>query len=58
VLTILHRGGREVLLPNGHEALGEGDLVFLAGTNHAVKSARAILMSAVRPTAGIEPSHA
>jgi CPA2 family monovalent cation:H+ antiporter-2 len=43
VLTIMHRGGAEVLLPNGLEVLNEGDVVFLAGTNHAIKSARAVL---------------
>jgi CPA2 family monovalent cation:H+ antiporter-2 len=57
VLTILHRGGQEVLLPNGHERLGAGDVVFLAGTNHAVKSARALLV-AVKPTPEVEQSHA
>jgi CPA2 family monovalent cation:H+ antiporter-2 len=43
VLTILQRGGEEVLLPNGRQKLLEGDVVFLAGANHAVKEARAIL---------------
>lgn len=43
VLTILHRDGNEVLLPNGSEVLGVGDVLFLAGTNQAVKEARAML---------------
>jgi CPA2 family monovalent cation:H+ antiporter-2 len=56
VLTILRRTGEEVVLPNGHEMLDEGDVVFLAGTNHAVKAARSMLKgskaSAETATAG------
>jgi hypothetical protein len=39
----MHRGGAQVLRPNGVEFLNEGHVVFLAGTNHAIKSARAVL---------------
>jgi CPA2 family monovalent cation:H+ antiporter-2 len=58
VLTILHQGGDEALLPNGHERLGAGDVVFLAGTNHSVRLARGILINAMKPTPEIEQSHA
>ncbi|HEY8509444.1 MAG TPA: cation:proton antiporter, partial [Steroidobacteraceae bacterium] len=43
VLTILHKDGTEVLLPNGSEVLGEGDVLFLAGTNQAVREAKSLL---------------
>jgi CPA2 family monovalent cation:H+ antiporter-2 len=45
VLTILKRGGDEVVLPTGSDELNEGDVVFLAGANLAVKAARNLLQS-------------
>jgi CPA2 family monovalent cation:H+ antiporter-2 len=47
VLAIVRKGGEEVLLPNGHESLAEGDVVFLAGTQNAINAARSILRSPI-----------
>ena len=43
-MLAISRGGNDVLLPNGHEALLAGDTLYVAGTVRAVAAARTLLL--------------